>query len=119
MELRAQVQKLMRMASLSRKGQDTRNITTNKVRALSLEGNFAVIHHIYTPLVLSDGAIFSCAVTLICNEAGGRTEGSAHTKESWARGSTWGSKKKRETDLTLLENKGHCVHMLCFLQQSP
>lgn len=99
------------------KGQDTHNITTNKVRARSLEGNLVVIHHIYTPLVLSDGAIFSHAVTLICNGPGRRTEGLHTTRESWAGGSTWGGKK--ETDVTLLENKGHCAHILRFFFQWP
>lgn len=54
--------------SLSVKGQNTCNITSNKVTAPSLEGNFFIIHHIYTLVRLTDGPIFFAAVTLICNK---------------------------------------------------
>lgn len=46
---------LMSLASLSVTGQDkpTCNISTNKVVAASIEGNFLVIHHKYTPVLLN------------------------------------------------------------------
>lgn len=46
---------LMSPASLSVMGQDEPrcNISTNKVIATSIEGNFLVIHHIYTPVLLN------------------------------------------------------------------
>lgn len=68
------VSKLMRFASLSVKGQDTCNITCKKVRAPSLEGNFLIIHHISAPVQLTDGPIFSLAVTFIRIKLGRRTE---------------------------------------------
>ncbi len=67
--------------TLSVKGQGTCNITGNKVRPPSLEGNFLIIHHIYTLVPLTDGPIFFVAVMLICNKPGRRTEESvAETK---------------------------------------
>lgn len=100
------VSKLMRFASLSVKGQDTCNITCKKVRALSLEGNFLIIYHICSLVPLTDGPIFSSAVTFICNKLGRRTEKrSLH----WQKIAGQPANEQSSSTGKSLDCRGHCL----------
>lgn len=106
----------MKFASLSVKGQDTCNITCKKVRAPSLEGNFLIIHHICTPVLLTDGPIFSSAVTFICNKLRRRTE-----KRSlcWQKRTGQPENEQSSSIGKSLDCRGHCLDAAFFQGQSP
>lgn len=99
--------------TLSVKGQGTCNITGNKVRPPSLEGNFLIIHHIYTLVPLTDGPIFFVAVMLICNKPGRRTEERvAETKKGARKQAAYGG--ERIPGLTVLgKERSVCASLHC------
>lgn len=105
------VSKLMRFASLSVKGQDTCNITCKKVTAPSLKGNFLIIHHICALVPLTDGPIFSSAVTFICNKLGRRTE-----KRSlcWQKRTGQPANEESSSIGKALDCRGHCLDVALF-----